>query len=318
MRRCVQQSRTVRLDCLDKNYITEIIKNMEQRLANIINIIAALITITAIVSAAVFFYIKLGNRFFIAEENIKNTKNEINNIKQEYKNISSNIDFIKTYVDKKIEKDDEMDYKNSLKRLIEYANLLSRKMRDTAKTIEDIPCFNERDCAEKEMKEKSIVNNPERFLKSIESGDVHIAKLFIKSGIDVDTKNQNGESALMIASKRGHIHVVKLLIDNYANLDSKNNSGDSILGLVSINGNDNIVRLLIKNGADINIRNGANESTSLMYASEKGKLEVVKSLIYNGADCNITNDNLSYTAMKYAKEKRHFQIVEILSAHSCL
>ena len=65
-----------------------------------------------------------------------------------------------------------------------------------------------------------------------ENGHLKIVKTILQSNVDVNAKNNNGHSSLMIASRENNIEIVRELILKGANVNSKNNS----LMIASANG----------------------------------------------------------------------------------
>jgi len=89
-------------------------------------------------------------------------------------------------------------------------------------------------------------------------GDLHEAAKFgdlsrvndlIAAKADVNVKDEEGYTALMIASYKGHIEVVKALIAAKADVNAKANNNVTALMMASMNGHREIVRLLTKEGA---------------------------------------------------------------------
>lgn len=72
--------------------------------------------------------------------------------------------------------------------------------------------------AKQQLEAKGISFNEESFLKYVLSGDIDIVKLFLDAGIRPSARNQDGETALVIASKKGHRQTAKMLIDAGADL----------------------------------------------------------------------------------------------------
>src|SRR6266481_703642 len=80
------------------------------------------------------------------------------------------------------------------------------------KTTETIPS------AKHQLEAKGISFNEESFLYHISNGDVDIVKLFLDAGIKPSTKNLEGETALVVASKKGHRQIARMLIEAGADL----------------------------------------------------------------------------------------------------
>jgi ankyrin repeat protein len=71
----------------------------------------------------------------------------------------------------------------------------------------------------------------------------------------INNKDNNGYTALMIASENGHKEVVELLLNKGANINYKNDDGYTALMLASAKGHKNIVELLLNKGAHIDYKN---------------------------------------------------------------
>ena len=90
---------------------------------------------------------------------------------------------------------------------------------------------------------------PEVFFQSVESGDYAEVKRLIEKGADVNAQDNEGATALMLASYNGHTEVVKLLIDKGVDVNAHANTGHTALMLASAEGHKEIVKLLLNAGA---------------------------------------------------------------------
>ena len=121
----------------------------------------------------------------------------------------------------------------------------------------------------------------------------NICKLLIdKYHVNVNTKNEYGETSLYKAFFNNATNACKLLIKKGADVNIRNNQGETPLHLATQLMYDDVVwcELLLKKGADVNARdnNGLTPLhsvlNSLCYCEDK--LPVVKLLIKKGADVN--------------------------------
>lgn len=113
--------------------------------------------------------------------------------------------------------------------------------------------------------------------------------------VKTEVRNENDESALMLAALKGHVALVKLLVENDADV---NKPGWTPLHYAATAGNVPIIELLLDNSAYIDAES-PNGSTPLMMAAMYGTPESVKVLIQAGADLNLKNQ-LGLTALDFA------------------
>ena len=115
--------------------------------------------------------------------------------------------------------------------------------------------------------------------------DLEDIRVLIDAGADVNAKDEDGWTPLLLAVDCGHLEALQTLIDVGADVNAKNNSGDTPLHyMVSYDSNPKVLHALINAGADVNAKN-EDGKTSLYYAMEKGwSGEYLKILIDAGAD----------------------------------
>jgi hypothetical protein len=98
------------------------------------------------------------------------------------------------------------------------------------------------------------VKNMDIFSAS-EVGDIKSVRKFIEKGVDVNSKDANGNTPLMLASSHNHYLIVKELLENGAKVNEKNNNGETALMLAQSSARHNdesITRLFLENGAEAN------------------------------------------------------------------
>ena len=122
---------------------------------------------------------------------------------------------------------------------------------------------------------------------------VDIVKKLLEQGIDVNTKLEDGSTALMAAcnnskerlsllDKDDGLSLVELLLQKGSNVNATNKDSLSVLMTASASGFLGAVKLLVEHGADINAKD-SNGSTALMYAESKSQDKVVSFLLDHGA-----------------------------------
>ncbi|MDX2226109.1 MAG: ankyrin repeat domain-containing protein [Verrucomicrobiae bacterium] len=82
-----------------------------------------------------------------------------------------------------------------------------------------------------QLKKAGIPFDSETFLVVVSAGKQPLVWTFLRAGADPNTAQQDGTTALMLASLRGHQEVVKTLLENGASLHATNRNGQSALSL---------------------------------------------------------------------------------------
>jgi len=118
--------------------------------------------------------------------------------------------------------------------------------------------------------------------------------------VDVNAKDDVGETPLHWAAWIGHKEIVELLITAGADVNAK---GDGTpLHHAALRGKKEIVELLIANGADVNTKGGWMVGTPLHYVVVGGHIELVELLIAEGTDVNV-KDGSGGTPLDWAIDR---------------
>jgi ankyrin repeat protein len=153
--------------------------------------------------------------------------------------------------------------------------------------------------------------NPE-LIEAAQKGDLKRVQDLLNKGADVETKNNDGITPLMVAAFNNQLEIMKLLLERDADVNVMAN-GVSLLMVCSTMGQTPVVKLLLEWEADANAKDSSGV-TSLMAASYEGHFDVVRLLIENRADVHAKSKD-GDTALLAATTKGHTKIVELLKAH---
>lgn len=136
------------------------------------------------------------------------------------------------------------------------------------------------------------------FFEAIAKNDLTQVNMFIKRGIDVNQKDEDGQTALMIATMNNHPKIVKILLENKADVDAygKHAVDRNPINYASAYGLTDIVTILIEYKPNMMLLN-AYGGTPLIPACEEGHYEVAK-LLLEKTNVNVNHiNNLGYTAI---------------------
>lgn len=143
-------------------------------------------------------------------------------------------------------------------------------------------------------------------------GSLKVAGFLLdQRGVDVDARNQHDENALMMASLKGHAVLVRRLIERGAQV---NKSGWTPLHYAASNENPQsveIARLLLEHHAYIDAAS-PNGTTPLMMAAHYGLPALVDLLLEEGADPLLRNQQ-GMTAIDFARRAGRSRDVDVIA-----
>ncbi|MEH6942999.1 ankyrin repeat domain-containing protein [Bacillus sp. JJ722] len=168
------------------------------------------------------------------------------------------------------------------------------------------------------MKEGMDKMQEQLFLKT-EKKDAEAVSKLLKEGVDINAKDNQGRTALMIATYNNDQTTAKVLIDAGADVNIQDNMKNTPFLYAGAEGYLEILKLTIDAGADPTITNRYG-GTALIPASEHGYVDVIQELLTRTEiDVNHVN-NLGWTALMEAiilndGDKTQQQVVQLLIDH---
>ena len=149
------------------------------------------------------------------------------------------------------------------------------------------------------------------FTAAAERENLGLMRLFLKAGIDPNSRNIISETSLHIAARLDHWEVIEFLLsDKRTDIEARDRNEMTPLHWAAREGHWETVELLLNEGAKINVQDRDMESP-LHKAAFRGHLETVRVLLKGGADRTIRNSS-GYLAMDRAIERRFQNIVALL------
>lgn len=121
-----------------------------------------------------------------------------------------------------------------------------------------------------------------QLLQAASSGNGAQVKVLLASGAQVNTVDEWGNTALLLAAQEGSIDTVQELLRAGALVNGRGGAMTP-LGAAALRGHTTVARMLIRGKADVNAV-GGNEQTALMNAVSLNRLEVAKVLVEAGAN----------------------------------
>ncbi|CAM9576495.1 unnamed protein product [Ectocarpus fasciculatus] len=104
--------------------------------------------------------------------------------------------------------------------------------------------------------------------------------------VDVDQRDNDGYTPLIVAAQEGHHNVVRVLLTHGAQTSMASYAGCTALIMAAIHGQPVVAMALLDAGAEVD-RSDLNGCTALYCAANQGHLSIVKLLLQNRAQARI-------------------------------
>lgn len=135
------------------------------------------------------------------------------------------------------------------------------------------------------------------------------------SDADIDTVDEGGRTALMLASYDGHASTVRLLCEKKADPNLQDLNRRTALMYAASGPNLSTVEILLAHGAEVNVTDGEEGWTALMFAAAEGHVEIVRMLLDHGSSLDISDID-GETALTFAVQNGHAAAAKLLEQRS--
>ncbi|KAJ6549563.1 ankyrin repeat-containing domain protein [Mycena vulgaris] len=144
-------------------------------------------------------------------------------------------------------------------------------------------------------------------------GFLHIMRLLLERGADINAQGGRHKNALQAASVGGHLDLARLLLDCGANINAQGGEHGNALQAASVGGHLDLAWLLLERGADVNMQGGEHGNT-LHAVSVFGHLDLARLLLERGADIN-AQGGWHGNALQTASFHGHLDLARLLLEH---
>lgn len=147
--------------------------------------------------------------------------------------------------------------------------------------------------------------------------DTELVEYLISKGADVNAHNSYGKTALMLLAEQKDTDnraLAKMLISNQAGVDLRDEGGRPAFMFAVGEGNYRMAEFLLLNGASVNVKDISGDNALIYYASNYNAMadeKLVDFLISKGIDINAQN-NLGKTALMMAAKRDNDKLVKYL------
>lgn len=175
---------------------------------------------------------------------------------------------------------------------------------------------------QKETHAKPTNISKKSIIESVQNDDLKKLKYnYKKYKFNIDTKNDDGDTLLLISIKNDNLAISKFLVKKGANINYQNNIKDSPYLYAGAEGKSDILTYMIKHSSPNEKVLNRYEGNALIPAAEKGHLKNVRILL-NQKNVDINHQNeFGYTALIEAValsdgSTKQQKIVECLLQHN--
>ena len=138
---------------------------------------------------------------------------------------------------------------------------------------------------EAELLEISFENLSNGFVKAAQNGEIDNIRKYLKDGVDINSVDQNGWSALHWAAQNGQLPLISVLLNNGADVNARNARGETPLMEAAYFNNTKVISLLLEKGARTHLVDSRSSGkTALWFAAMCGREPSVKLLLSHGAE----------------------------------
>ena len=135
-------------------------------------------------------------------------------------------------------------------------------------------------------------------LEAARNGDAARVRAAIAAKDDLETRDGEGRTPLLLATRANHVEVARLLIEAGADVNAKDAIKDTPYLYAAAEGRSEILKLCLAHGANLKDTNRYG-GTGLIPAADRGHVENVRILLATDIDVNHVN-NLGWTALMEA------------------
>ena len=132
-------------------------------------------------------------------------------------------------------------------------------------------------------------------LRAASSGDADLAAIALRSGADIESRDERGRTPLLLASAADNVEAARLLVVMGADPDAQDDQQDSAWLVTGVTGSVAMLEVLLPAQPNLALRNRFG-GVSVIPASERGHVDYVRRVVGTGIDINHVND-LGWTAM---------------------
>lgn len=142
----------------------------------------------------------------------------------------------------------------------------------------------------------------EQLFEAVKKGDVAGVVAQLEAGVDIESQDEFGQTALHIAAMNDQPNIIKILIEKGASIDARDGNDWTPLYGATLDDNLKCALILLQNNANPNVIGAGDGCTPLILAANNGNKDLITLLIKSGAEVNAATKS-GWTALHSAADK---------------
>lgn len=143
---------------------------------------------------------------------------------------------------------------------------------------------------------QSELNRYDGLFDAVAKGDIAEIKQHLAADVDVETRDANGRTPLLVAAHLSHDEAARALLEAGVNANALDHQRYDLITIAAVNNDVHMIRVGLAFGADPTTITSPYDGTALIAAAHLGHVETVDTLITAGAPLDHVN-NLGWTAL---------------------
>lgn len=158
----------------------------------------------------------------------------------------------------------------------------------------------------------ALTRAEKKLIDTIKYGKINKVEKLLSRGVNVNARDDDGVTGLILAASRGEEKYVELLLNYGADIEMRENEyGMTAFWAAAIIGNRECLELLIRKGADVNTKD--NEGYTILENTIVSSTECLKVLLRNGVQANAKNKKGTTALMQVVRTEREMgEYIEVL------